>query len=318
MTVSNIGSHVVEKLRASGRDCIVIDNLSTGHKESLLGATLYLADIQNTEVVEKIFEDYPEIESAIHFAGSIIVPESVENPIKYYENNFANSLKFLNTAMKCGLKNIIFSSTAAVYGEKVDGVCFETDVPKPMNPYGHSKLMFEQLLQDLDHINKLRFIALRYFNVAGASSSGKLGQKSKQSTHLLKIASETACGKREKMSIYGDDYPTPDGTCIRDFIHIEDLATAHLKALDYLEKENKSHIINCGYGKGTSVKEVINELKVQTSIDFNVEVSGRRAGDAHMLISNADKIREILDWTPEFDDLGHIVKSAFEYEKSLN
>ena len=297
-----IGSHVLELLRSSGFECVVIDNLSTGHKDALLGAELYEGNINDSELVKKVFSDHPEIDSAIHFAGSIIVPESVENPIKYYENNFTNGMRFLDTAIECGLKNIIFSSTAAVYGEKSDGVCVETDDPAPMNPYGYSKLMFETLLKDLNHINKINFIALRYFNVAGASSSGKLGQRSKQSTHLLKIASETAVGKREKMSIFGNDYPTPDGTCIRDYIHIEDLAAAHHDALKYLMDGGESQILNCGYGKGSSVIEVLNAFREAVGIDIIAEMDERRPGDAPKLMAKVDKIKQVLGWKPKFDD----------------
>lgn len=312
-----IGSHVLELLRSSGFECVVIDNLSTGHKDALLGAELYEGDIQDTKLVKKVFADHPEIYSAIHFAGSIIVPESVEKPIKYYENNFSNGMRFLETAMECGLKNLIFSSTAAVYGEKSDGVCVETDQPAPMNPYGHSKLMFETLLKDLDHINKIKFIALRYFNVAGASSSGKLGQRSKQSTHLLKIACETAVGKHEKMSIFGSDYPTPDGTCIRDYIHIEDLASAHRDALKYLMDGGDSHILNCGYGKGTSVIEMLDALRKEVGVDFVAEMADRRPGDAPKLMAKVDKIKQVLGWEPKFDDLALIARSAYEFEKNL-
>lgn len=313
-----IGSHVLELLRSHDYECIVIDDLSTGHREALLGATLYEGTIQDAGLVRSIFDKHPEIDSAIHFAGSIIVPESVENPIKYYENNFSNGLQFLKTAISCGLKKIIFSSTAAVYGELEGGVCDEHSPTEPMNPYGASKLMFEQVLKDLDYINQIKFVALRYFNVAGSSSSGMLGQRSKQSTHLLKIASEVATGKREKMSIFGDDYSTPDGSCIRDYIHIEDLASAHHKALEYLNNNGSSQILNCGYGRGASVKEVISVLKEEIGIDFKVEIGPRRAGDAPKLISKANRIREILNWSPKKDDLKIIVRSAYEFEKSLN
>jgi UDP-glucose 4-epimerase len=312
-----IGSHVLELLRNSNFECVVIDDLSTGHKDSLLGAELYEGNINDSELIKKVFSDHPEIDSAIHFAGSIIVPESVENPVKYYENNFTNGMKFLETAIKCGLKNLIFSSTAAVYGEKSDGICVETDDPAPMNPYGYSKLMFETLLKDLNHIKRINYIALRYFNVAGASSSGKLGQRSKQSTHLLKIASETAVGKREKMSIFGNDYPTPDGTCIRDYIHIEDLAAAHLDALKYLMNGGESQILNCGYGKGSSVVEVLDAFREAVGIDIIAEVADRRPGDAPKLMAKVDKIKQVLGWEPKFDDLALIARSAYEFEKKL-
>lgn len=312
-----IGSHVLELLGNMGYQCVVIDDLSTGHRDAILDAKLYEGSIQDEQLVRQVFQENPELDSVVHFAGSIIVPESVEKPIKYYENNFSNGLKFLETAIDCGLKHIIFSSTAAVYGEKTNGVCVESDPVAPMNPYGHSKAMFEQVLKDLDHIGKIKYIALRYFNVAGASSSGKLGQRSKVSTHLLKIASETAAGKRDKMYVFGRDYPTEDGTCIRDYIHIEDLASAHAKALEYLAGGGESQILNCGYGKGSSVLEVIEAMKNEIGIDFKVEEGERRAGDAPKLISKVDKIKQVLGWKPEKDNLALIARSAYEFEKNL-
>ena len=312
-----IGSHVVELLLAQGMQCVVVDDLSAGHLDAVLSDIFYQGKIQDEKLIKKIFSDHPEIDSAMHFAGSIIVPESVERPIEYYQNNFVHSMRFLETAMSYGLKNLIFSSTAAVYDPKGDGLCSETDIPNPANPYGRSKLMFEWLLSDLAHLKKINYVALRYFNVVGASSSGRLGQRSKQSTHLLKVAVETACGKRQRMSIFGDDYSTPDGTCIRDFIHIEDLAWAHLKALQYLEGAGENQILNCGYGRGVSVREMITALKEETGINFPVDIVDRRPGDAPQLVAQVDKIKEAIGWNPQHQGLAAIVRSAYSFEKSL-
>ena len=312
-----IGSHIVELLLSRGFQCIIIDNLSTGHQDSVLGGILIKGDIQDEQLIKKIFQDHPEIKSAMHFAASILPQESIKKPFEYYENNFLHAMKFLKTAIDCGLKNLIFSSTASVYGEKKDGLCSETDIPQPLHPYGRSKLMFEWLLSDLAYIQKIKYVALRYFNVVGASSSGKLGQKSKQISHLLKRAVETASGKRSKMFVFGDDYPTPDGTCIRDFIHVEDLAQLHLKALEYINQGGSSQILNCGSEQGISVKELISTLKQETGTHFQVEITGRRKGDLPKIISKIDKIKKVLAWEPSNKTLEMIVRSAYEFEKHL-
>ena len=249
------------------------------------------------------------------------MPESVENPLKYYLNNTANTTNLIKLASDYGIKKFIFSSTAAVYGEPdiseiEDGI--KEDFPtNPINPYGQSKLFSEKILQDANKANpNLKYVIFRYFNVAGASPDLTIGQKTKNATHLIKVASECACGKRDKMYIFGSDYPTPDGTCIRDYIHVMDLADAHIKALDYLE-ENESDIFNLGYSKGASVKEVIDTVKKVSGVDFKVEEAQRRAGDPAMLIANSNKVKEKMKWSPKYDNLEFICKTAYEYEKGL-
>ncbi len=311
-----IGSHVVSLLGAAGEDIIILDNLSTGRKENVLYGKLVVGDLGDQKILDEIFSTH-DIEAVLHFAGSIVVPESVENPTLYYQNNTELSLKLIKTCLKYKTKKFIFSSTAAVYGMAEGGVASETTPTAPINPYGRSKLMTEWMLEDTAFAHDFSYVALRYFNVAGASKTGKIGQSTPRATHLLKTASEVATNKRAGMKIFGDDYDTPDGTCIRDYIHVDDLAQAHLDALKYLRNNSKSQILNCGYGHGFSVKEVINEVEKYTGLKLNVEMGPRRAGDAVKLISKAEKIREVLQWAPQYDDLSYIVKTAVEWEKKL-
>ncbi len=311
-----IGSHVVSLLGDGNHDIIILDNLTTGKKENILFGKLILGDVGDQSLLDEIFSNHL-IEAVIHFAGSIIVPESVENPSLYYQNNTLNSFALIKTCVKYNVKKFIFSSTAAVYGTTEDGIASEETLTMPINPYGRSKLMTEWMLEDMARAHDIAYVALRYFNVAGASRSGKIGQSTPKATHLLKAASELATHKREQMSIFGTDYPTKDGTCIRDYIHVDDLALAHLDALKYLDKNRKSQILNCGYGRGFSVREVLDAVERITSQKLNVKLDARRAGDAVMLISNAKKIKEVLDWEPRFDDLTFIVKSAIEWEKKM-
>lgn len=311
-----IGSHVVSMLGDEGRELIILDNLSTGRKENILHGKLILGDVGDEALLDEIFSSR-KIEAVFHFAGSIVVPESVVNPIAYYINNTLNSFKLIRACLRHGVNKFVFSSTAAVYGTPAEGIASEETPTSPINPYGRSKLMTEWMLEDVSRAHDFSYVALRYFNVAGASRSGKIGQSTPKATHLLKAASELATKKRESMSVFGTDYPTKDGTCIRDYIHVDDLARAHLDALRYLEKNKKSQVLNCGYGRGFTVLEVIDAVERITSQKLNVKKDERRAGDACMLISNAKKIREILDWEPRFDDLTFIVKSAIEWEKKL-
>lgn len=313
-----IGSHTVKALgEAGGYEITVLDNLSTGFEDSVLYGRLVKADLSDFAFVEKFLFD-EKFEAIIHFAASIVVPESVENPLKYYMNNTVNTTNLIRCALKSGVKRFVFSSTAAVYGEPQSGMVDEDSLLSPINPYGHSKLMSEQVLRDTAAAHpEFKFVILRYFNVAGASMDGRIGQRFPGATHLIKVASETACGKREKMYIFGDDYPTKDGSCVRDYIHIEDLASAHLSALSYLKDGGKSDVFNCGYGKGYSVKEVVETVKKVSGVDFEAELAPKRAGDPAMLISNNQKILRTLDWKPKYDDLELICKSAFEWEKSL-
>lgn len=312
-----IGSHVLKLLGEQGHKIVVVDNLSTGRKESILYGELNVLDISDTVELEKVFRKH-SFEACFHFAGSIVVPESVEKPLKYYKNNTENSLKLIRLCHQYKVRNFIFSSTAALYGDSaIDGICTEETMTNPINPYGRSKLMTEMMLEDLSKADDFNYVALRYFNVAGANVDLKVGQCTPNATHLIKIASECASGKRKEMNIFGDDYDTPDGTCIRDYIHVDDLAQAHIDALNFLINKKRSLFVNCGYGHGYSVKEVIKAVKTVTEVDFKVSVGPRRAGDAEKLISKAEKIREELGWIPKYDNLELIVKTAFEWEKKL-
>lgn len=311
-----IGSHVVNLLGQAGHDIVVIDNLSTGRKDSVLYGKLIVEDLANHAAMKNLFAQ-ENFEACLHFAGSIVVPESVKKPLPYYENNTSNSLNLIKLCTEHKVNKFIFSSTAAVYGETADGICFEETSVNPVNPYGRSKLMTEWMLEDASNSSDLCYVALRYFNVSGANIDLKVGQCTPNATHLIKIASECASGKRDEMSLFGEDYPTEDGTCIRDYIHVDDLAQAHVDALQYLNESQQSQVLNCGYGKGYSVKQVIAAVKKVTGQEFKVNVTGRREGDAACLISNADKIREVLKWTPKHDHLETIIKTAYEWEKSL-
>lgn len=312
-----IGSHVVKLLNEAKYDFLVLDNLSTGRRDSVLGGDFILGDISDSELLDSIFQKN-KINGIIHFAGSIVVPESVREPLKYYKNNTENSRILLEKAIQYGVENFIFSSTAAVYGEGVNRPILETDPANPINPYGRSKLMFEWVLEDVARANpKFKYICLRYFNVAGADPDKKIGQCSPVVTHLIKRAVLASLSKIEKLELFGTDYDTPDGTCVRDFIHVTDLSQAHLDALNYLFKNRNSHILNCGYGKGHSVKEVINEVKKISGVNFRVEPVGRREGDPPSLVSNPSKIKEILGWKPKYDSLHTMVKSAYDWEKIL-
>ena len=300
----------------AGYDLVIVDDLSTGRKSSILYGRHIQEDIGNTVVMEKIIKG-GTFDACLHFAGSIVVPESVKNPLKYYLNNTRKTLDLLELCSRYGVNKFIFSSTAAVYGLPENGLCTEETPTNPINPYGRSKLMTEWALEDLSMASSLRYIALRYFNVAGANVGGLLGQCGPNSTHLLKVASEAAVGKRDKMNIFGTDYPTFDGTCIRDYIHVDDLAMAHLNALDYLNDGGHSAVFNCGYGRGYSVKEVIAAVKKVAGVDFLVENTDRREGDASKLIAATDKILAQTSWRPRYNDLELIVKTAWEWEKKL-
>lgn len=311
-----IGSHVVSLLGEAGYDIIILDNLSTGKKENILFGKLVLGDVSDESLLDDIFSKH-SIQAIIHFAGSIVVPESVKDPVAYYTNNTVNSFRLIRKCLQHEVKKFIFSSTAAVYGMPDDGIASEETLTRPINPYGRSKLITEWMLEDVANAHDFSYVALRYFNVAGASQSGKIGQSTPKATHLLKAASELATKKRESMSVFGSDYPTKDGTCIRDYIHVDDLAHAHLSALKYLETNKKSQSLNCGYGRGFSVLEVLETVEKITSQKLNIKMDARRMGDPMMLISNANKIKEVLNWKPQFDDLDYIVKSAIEWEKKI-
>lgn len=320
-----IGSHVVKQLLENTDHYVtIIDNLSTGHLKTIETLktisnerlTFLHSDLKNFQEIEGIIKSNC-FDAIIHFAASIVVPESVEDPLKYYLNNTVNTTNLINLAVKYGINRFIFSSTAAVYGEPEEVPVKETTFTKPINPYGMSKLMSETVLKDSAIAYKdFKYIILRYFNVAGADTKIRIGQSFPNATHLIKVAAETVIGKREKMYIFGEDYPTKDGTCIRDYIHVDDLADAHLKALEYLS-DNDSDIFNCGYGYGYSVKEVIDTMKKVSGVDFKVEKSGRRAGDPAILIADNKKIKDVMRWSPKYNDLELICKTALEWEKRL-
>ena len=322
-----IGSHVVKLLlENTDNNVTVIDSLVTGFESTInelkkiRDFDFIKADLSNWDEIKGIFKS-KHFDAIIHFAASLIVPESVEKPLKYYLNNTANTANLVSLANEYGVKKFVFSSTAAVYGEpdieKVANGIKEDFVTEPINPYGQSKLFSEKIIQDTAKANpEFKYVIFRYFNVAGASPDLSIGQKTKNATHLIKVASECAAGKREGMYIFGTDYPTPDGTCIRDYIHVMDLADAHIKALEYLDK-NESDIFNVGYGRGASVKEVIDTVKNISGVDFKVETAPRRAGDPALLISNCDKIKTKMKWQPKYDDLEFICKTAYEWEKKL-
>jgi UDP-glucose 4-epimerase len=312
-----IGSHIVNLLSKTDHDVVVYDNLSTGRKESVVHGELVVGDLEDIDKLESLIVER-KFDAVFHFAGNIIVPESVDKPLKYYKNNTLNTLALINLCKEYNVNKFIFSSTAAVYGEPVGGVCSEETETKPINPYGRTKLMTEWMLEDLSNAeSNFNYVVLRYFNVAGASVDGKVGQCSPLSTHLIKLACEAALGKRDRLAIYGNDYETRDGTCIRDYIHTDDLAQAHIDALNFLFDGGESQILNCGYGNGFTVQEVVDVVKKVSGVDFTTELVGRRAGDPANLISKADKITKVLGWKPKYNDLELIVKTAFEWEKQL-
>ncbi len=312
-----IGSHMVYALTDRGEDVVVLDNLSTGFEWAISPkAKLVVGDIGDMELAGRIIEEH-KVDAIINFAGSIIVPESVENPLKYYHNNTSNTRNLIEAAVKADVPHFIFSSTAAVYGIPEVNPAFEDARLDPINPYGRSKLMTEWMLQDVSRAHPMTHVALRYFNVAGADPQGRTGQSTPQATHLIKVAAQTALGQRKEMHVFGTDYDTPDGTCIRDYIHVNDLVAAHLDALDYLRDGGESMVFNCGYGKGYSVLEVIDAVRRAAGHDFPVVMSGRRAGDPPALVAGAEKIRKELGWTPEHADLDEIVQAAYAWEKHL-
>lgn len=308
-----IGAHVCHALLPTQCDVAIIDNLSTGFESNIQHGDLHPIDLNEWNNVNQFIAEYKP-DAVIHFAGSIVVPESVKNPLKYYQNNTANTLNLISACISNHVKNVLFSSTAAVYGIPDSGICTESDNLKPINPYGRSKLMSEMMLEDIASSSDLNYVALRYFNVAGAHESKQMGQRMPDATHLIKIIAQVLTGKRDRLSIFGTDYPTPDGTCIRDYIHVCDLANAHVLALNYLLDGGKSAVFNCGYSKGFSVKEVVDAAKKQFG-DFNVVHGNRRAGDPPQLIANADQIKSTLGWQPKYNDLDLIIQSAVEFER---
>lgn len=311
-----IGSHVVRQLGEQQEALVVLDNLYSGFRDSALYGEFVEGDVGDMTLVSQVLGDYA-IDTVLHFAAHTIVPESVENPLKYYGNNTANTRNLLACCQQAGVKHFVFSSTAAVYGEPTHPVMTEESPTQPINPYGMSKLMSEQMLRDLALASDLRFVILRYFNVAGSDPQGRIGQRTQGATLLTKVAAEVAVGKRPHLSIFGTDYDTPDGTGVRDYIHVEDLADAHLKALSYLRDGGESVILNAGYGHGYSVREVVDEVSRIMGTPLPTEEAPRRAGDPPMLIAQSDKIKRLLGWQPQFDDLNCILRSAIDWEKKL-
>ncbi len=311
-----IGSHVVKQLGEAGESIIVLDNLSTGFAAAVTAGELIVGDTGDAALLERIFTDH-DIDTVMHFAAHTVVPESVSDPLKYYANNTCGSRNLLSAAHHAGVKHIVFSSTAAVYGNPANGKAGEDTLTQPINPYGTSKLMTEWMLRDLAAAAQLRYVALRYFNVAGCDPQGRIGQATPKATLLTKVACEAAVGKRAGVSIFGTDYDTDDGTGVRDYIHVEDLARAHLNALTYLRGGGSSQILNCGYGTGYSVRQLLNAVERANDAPLKITEEARRAGDPPMLIAEADRIRQVLDWQPQFNDIDVIVSSALAWERRL-
>jgi UDP-glucose 4-epimerase len=310
-----IGSHVVRQLGESGKQVLILDTLSTGFKEAVIHGKLIVGDTGDRALVSRLLSEY-NIKTVMHFAAHTIVPESIAHPLKYYANNTCSTRNLLECCAQANIKHFIFSSTAAVYGIPSMPLASEDTSTAPINPYGTSKLMSEWMLRDLSAAGDLRYVSLRYFNVAGSDPSGRIGQSTRNATLLIKVACEAAVGKRASVTIFGTDYPTPDGTGIRDYIHVEDLADAHIKALDYLEQGGASSILNCGYGHGYSVREVLSVVERISGQALNILEHDRRPGDPPILIAAADRIQKVLGWIPQYDDLGLIVKTSLDWEKS--
>jgi UDP-glucose 4-epimerase len=311
-----IGSHVVRQLRERGERVVVLDNLSSGYRSAVLGAPLVVGDTGDRELVANLLRDHA-VGTVLHFAAHTIVPESVSDPLKYYRNNTCATRNLLEQCDRAGVRRFVFSSTAAVYGIPDAGLAREDSPTAPINPYGTSKLMSEWMLRDLAAASQMRYVVLRYFNVAGSDPGGRIGHSAPAATLLVKVACQQAAGLRPAISIYGTDYPTPDGTGVRDYIHVEDLADAHLRALDYLDDGGESTTLNCGYGHGYSVREVLRMVERVHGQSLVVNEAPRRAGDPPTLVAHASRIRELLGWSPRFDDLETIVRTQLEWEWRL-
>jgi UDP-glucose 4-epimerase len=311
-----IGSHVVLQLSERGDDVVVLDNLSTGFREATQGVELIVGDVGDRELVERVLGEH-RIDTIIHFAAHTVVPESVRDPLKYYGNNTCATRNLLACSVAAGVKHFIFSSTAAVYGMPESGVAEETTPTVPINPYGMSKLMSEAMLRDVSAATPMRHVILRYFNVAGSDPAGRIGQSTPHATLLIKVACEYAVGKRDALAIFGTDYATPDGTCIRDYIHVVDLADAHLRALDRLRNGGASATFNCGYGHGYSVREVLDAVARASGREIHATEEPRRAGDPPMLIAKSERLKRELAWQPRHDDLDFIVQTALRWEENL-
>lgn len=308
---------MVRELVDAGEELVVLDNLSTGRRWSVPGEVpLVVGDVGDGEHVQSVIDTFG-VNAIIHFAGSIVVPESIADPLGYYRNNTSKSRDLMACAIECGVKHFIFSSTAAVYGMPEQNPISEDAPLAPISPYGTSKMMTEFMLRDAAVAHDFKFVALRYFNVAGADPKGRCGQSTPNATHLIKVAVQAALGQRPFLEVYGTDYPTPDGTGVRDYIHVTDLVRAHSAALNHLRTGGKSQILNCGYGRGFSVLEVIDAVKKVSNTNFSVKERPRRPGDPAALVADARRLPDVLDWKPQYDDLEMIVEHAFEWERHL-
>ena len=313
-----IGGHMTLGLLDAGESVVVVDNLSTGFAWAVPeGAKLVVGDFGDSELIARLIKEHA-VDAIAHFAAKIVVPDSVTDPLGYYLNNTSKARNLIASAVDNGVKNFIFSSTAAVYGETSAEPVSEQTPLAPISPYGRSKLMVEWMLEDSAHAYDFRYVALRYFNVAGADPTGRLGQSTPNATHLIKRGVQTALGRYPSMDVFGEDYPTRDGTCVRDYIQVSDLIDAHLAALRYLRAGGAAIVCNCGYGHGATVKEVIEVVKRVSGVDFRVNKVGRRAGDPAAIVARADRVREVLGWRPQRDDLDAIVRQALEWERRLH
>ena len=310
-----IGSHTALSLKRQGYDFIVYDNLSSGHRESICGYQFVQGDISDRPLLENTIKSYG-VTDVIHFAASSVVGESMQNPQKYYQNNVVGTLSLLDTILACKVKRIVFSSTAAVYGEPDLIPITEDSSKQPTNVYGRTKLMIENILEDYDLAYGLKYVSLRYFNACGADDEGLIGEDHRPETHLIPLVLQTALGLRTKISIYGDDYPTKDGTCIRDYIHVNDLARAHVLALNYLRSNNKSDVFNLGNGNGFSVKEIIRAAEKVVASSIPHDIGPRRSGDPAVLVADAQKAKNKLGWKPEYTDLERIIKTAWQWHSN--
>ena len=310
-----IGSHMVLALLDAGHEPVILDNFSTGHAR-LVPDTVEVVrgNVGDASVTEPLLEN-GNFDAVAHFAASIVVPESVADPIKYYLNNTISTARLIASCVEHGITRFIFSSTAAVYGNQDHSPISETAMPAPENPYGTSKLMSENILRDVANAHDFSYVALRYFNVAGADPKGRSGQLSKPATHLIKVAAELATGQRDIMQVFGTDYPTADGTCVRDYIHVSDLIAAHMAALEYLMQGGTPLVANCGYGRGSSVRQVLDAVARNANTAMRIEEAPRRAGDAANLVANTTRIHEMLDWQPAYDDLDMIVQHSLAWER---
>lgn len=309
-----IGSHVVNSLGKRGYAVTVLDDLSKGHRDAVLHGDLVVGDIADASFLDAVFSGFRP-DAVMHFAAFIEVGESVREPLKYYGNNAANTVELLKAMERHEVRNFIFSSTAAVYGIPESLPIRESDAVRPINPYGQAKAFVERILEDLSAAGGLRAVSLRYFNAAGADPEGKIGERHEPESHLIPLVLKTAKGERKNISVFGTDYATADGTCIRDYIHVEDLANAHLLALDHVLQRGGSSAFNCGYGHGHSVREVIDTARRVTGIDIPEEAAARRAGDPPVLVADSTKLKQQLNWKPLHDDLEFIIKTAWEWEK---